>query len=52
MRQHGPTGRQGRIHDIIRIEAEDDLGRADLNVSLVAQDGTSIESGKAVVQPI
>jgi hypothetical protein len=39
---------QGRIGDNILIEAEDDLGLADISVSIVAQDGTPIESGKAV----
>jgi hypothetical protein len=39
---------QGRIGDIIAFEATDDIGLADINVSIVALDGTAIESGKAV----
>ena len=32
----------------MRIEAEDDLGLVGLNVSIIAQDGTPIESSNAV----
>jgi len=39
---------KGRIGDVIEIRTVDDLGLADLNVEIVAQDGTHIESGKAV----
>jgi hypothetical protein len=38
---------QGRVGDKIAIRAEDDLGLAEVNVSIVAQDGTPIEQGKA-----
>jgi hypothetical protein len=36
---------KGQIGDVIEIRATDDLGLADLNVKIVAQDGTPIESG-------
>ena len=39
---------KGRIGDVIKIRAVDDVGFADLNVEIVAQDGTPIESGPAV----
>lgn len=39
---------QGRIGDLIKIRAIDDIGLADLDVKIVAQDGTPIENGKAV----
>ena len=39
---------KGRIGDVIEIRATDDIGLAELNVSIVAQDGTHIESGQAV----
>jgi len=39
---------QGRIGDPIKIRATDDIGLAELNVNIVAQDGTPIESGQAV----
>jgi hypothetical protein len=39
---------KGRIGDVIKIRAVDDTGFADLNVEIVAQDGTPIESGLAV----
>jgi hypothetical protein len=38
----------GRIGDVIKIRADDDLGLAELNVKIVAQDGTPIESDQAV----
>jgi hypothetical protein len=38
---------QGRVGDKITIRAEDDLGMAEVNVSIVAQDGTPLEEGKA-----
>ena len=39
---------KGRIGDVIKIRAIDDIGFADLTVEIVAQDGTVIESGPAV----
>ena len=39
---------QGNVGDKIVIRAVDDLGFADLNVKILAQDGTLIESGKPV----
>jgi hypothetical protein len=39
---------KGRVGDTISIRATDDLGLADLDVNIVAQDGTPIEHGKAV----
>jgi len=39
---------KGQIGDVIKIRAIDDIGLADLDVKIVAQDGTPIESGKAV----
>ena len=39
---------QGRIGDPIKIRATDDIGLAELQVKIVAQDGTPIESGQAV----
>jgi|SRR6185295_5641207 len=39
---------KGQIGDVIEIRAADNLGLADLNVEIVAQDGTPIESGEAV----
>jgi hypothetical protein len=43
---------KGRIGDVIEIRATDDLGLADLNVKIVAQDGTPIESGQAVEEGV
>jgi hypothetical protein len=42
------TNYKGRVGDTIAIRAVDDLGLADLDVNIVAQDGTPIEQGKAV----
>ncbi len=39
---------KGRIGDPIKIRAIDDIGLANLDVNIVAQDGTPIESGQAV----
>ena len=39
---------KGQVGDTIAIRAIDDIGLADLEVSIVAQDGTPIEHGKAV----
>lgn len=39
---------QGQVGDKITIRAEDDLGLAEVNVSIVAQDGTPIEQGRAM----
>lgn len=39
---------KGQTGDKIIIRAEDDLGMADVDVNIVAQDGTPIEHGKAV----
>lgn len=39
---------KGQVGDTIAIRAIDDIGLADLEVSIVAQDGTPIEQGKAV----
>lgn len=39
---------KGQIGDVIEIRATDDLGLAELNVKIVAQDGTPIESGPAI----
>jgi hypothetical protein len=39
---------KGNIGDPIKIRAIDDIGLADVDVNLVAQDGTPIERGKAV----
>jgi len=39
---------RGRIGDAIAIQAEDDIGLAEINENIVAQDGTPIESGQAV----
>jgi hypothetical protein len=39
---------KGQIGDVIMIRATDDIGLAELNVKIVAQDGTPIESGQAV----
>ena len=41
------SGYQGQVGDKISIRAEDDLGLADVDVKIVAQDGTPIEQGKA-----
>ena len=41
------SGYQGRVGDNIIIRAVDDIGLADVDVKLVAQDGTFIEQGKA-----
>jgi hypothetical protein len=43
---------RGHIGDVIEIRATDDLGLADLNVKIVAQDGTPIESGQAVEEGV
>jgi hypothetical protein len=42
------TKYKGQIGDTIAIRATDDIGLADLDVTIVAQDGTPIEQGKAV----
>lgn len=42
------TKYKGRVGDVIEIRATDDIGLADLDVTIDAQDGTLIESGKAV----
>lgn len=39
---------KGNIGDVIEIRATDDIGLADLDVEIIAQDGTHIERGKAV----
>ena len=39
---------QGRVGDVIVIRAVDNIGLAEMMVSIVAQDGTPIESGQAV----
>jgi hypothetical protein len=39
---------KGKIGDLIEIRATDDIGLADVEVKLIAQDGTLIEQGKAV----
>ena len=39
---------KGNIGDVIEIRATDDIGLADLEVTISAQDGTAIEHGKAV----
>ena len=39
---------KGQVGDPIVITAVDDIGLADLDVDIAAQDGTPIESGKAV----
>ena len=39
---------KGQIGDLIEIRATDDIGLADLDVKIVAQDGTLIEQGKAL----
>lgn len=39
---------KGNIGDPIKIRAMDDIGLADVDVNIVAQDGTPIERGKAV----
>ena len=39
---------KGQIGDPIKIRAIDDIGLADMDVTLTAIDGTNIESGKAV----
>jgi hypothetical protein len=42
------SGYKGRVGDVIGIRAIDDLGFANLQLEIVAQDGTHIESGQAV----
>jgi hypothetical protein len=42
------TKYKGQIGDTISIRATDDIGLADLDVKILAQDGTPIEQGKAV----
>ena len=42
------SGYKGRIGDPISIRVIDNIGLADLNVNISAQDGTPIEGGKAV----
>jgi len=42
------SGYQGRVGDTITIRGEDDLGFADVEVTITAIDGTRIEQGKAV----
>jgi hypothetical protein len=39
---------KGQVGDAIRIRATDDIGLADVEVTLTANDGTRIEQGKAV----
>jgi hypothetical protein len=39
---------KGQIGNVIEIRATDDIGLADLDVNIVAQDGSPIERGKAV----
>ena len=39
---------KGHIGDVIKIRAIDDIGLAELNVNITAQDGTPIESGPAM----
>ena len=39
---------KGQVGDTIAIRATDDVGLADVEVSILAQDGTPIEHGKAV----
>jgi hypothetical protein len=39
---------KGQVGDTIRIRATDDIGLADVEVTLTANDGTRIEQGKAV----
>jgi hypothetical protein len=39
---------EGKIGDIITIRAKDDIGLADVELSIVSQEGTLIEQGKAV----
>jgi len=41
---------KGQIGDVMEIKAVDALGLVELNVKIVAQDGTLIESGQAVEQ--
>jgi hypothetical protein len=41
---------KGRVGDTIMIKVVDDIGMANVDVSLSAQDGTPIESGPAVEQ--
>jgi hypothetical protein len=41
---------KGQVGDIITIRATDDIGLADLDVALIANDGTPIEQGKAIEQ--
>ena len=43
---------KGRCGDIIVIQAVDVIGLAEMTVSIVAQDGTPIESGDAVEQGV
>jgi ABC-type sugar transport system substrate-binding protein len=43
---------KGQIGDVMEIRATDDLGLAELNVKIVAQDGTPIESGQAVEEGV
>jgi hypothetical protein len=42
------TQYKGRVNDVIEIRVTDDIGLADLEVSITAQDGTLIEHGFAV----
>jgi hypothetical protein len=41
------SGYQGQVGDTITIRAKDDIGLADVDVKITAQDGTLIEQGKA-----
>ena len=43
---------EGRVGDTIAIQAVDVIGLAEMTVSIVAKDGTPIESGKAVEQGV
>ncbi len=42
------TKYKGQVGDIITIRATDDIGLADMDVALIATDGTVIEQGKAI----
>ena len=46
------SGYQGRVGDTITIRGEDDLGFADVEVTITAIDGTRIEQGKAVEEGV
>ena len=42
------SGYKGQVGDTITIQAVDDIGLANVDVSIVAQDGTPIEQGSAI----